>query len=85
MAPKGCVKLSFHVTGSEGPSFEGDDEKKTMAIAGRADMREIISQSTLVHQTLGIAGELARTFTFLSRIELICWLLCLRFNSLWTF
>lgn len=55
MAPKGCVKLSFHVTGAAGLSM--DDEKKTIATAGRADIGTLVQESTHQHKTLGIAGE----------------------------
>lgn len=58
MAPTGCVKLTFHVTGAAGPSLDYDDEKKTVAIAGRADVKAAISRSATASRTLGVAGEL---------------------------
>lgn len=58
MAPKGCVKLTFHVTGAAGPSFDGDDEKKTtIANTGRADIKALISQGTEQNHALGVAGK----------------------------
>lgn len=54
-APKGALKLTLHVTGAAG--IPTDDEKKTVAIAGRPDIRTIIKQSAQQYRTLGVAGE----------------------------
>lgn len=57
MAPKGCVQLTFHVTGPTGPAFDEDEKKTAIVNFGRADIQGIIGQSAGQHKTLGIAGK----------------------------